>query len=147
MKKLLFFASLLLLTSFALPAGDKNEQPFERTFYNQENQITIALDLYDTTLVAPNYSFLGKLNGYMTGRLYDVWFVTDFKIKKGKATVRFSNDLGSDEQEICFTFDKNGQLLYETVGNNVIRRAENRKWIKLPTKMLFVSKDSKAKKP
>ena len=113
----------------------------------QENQITIALDLYDTTLVAPNYSFLGKLNGYMTGRLYDVWFVTDFKIKKGKATVRFSNDLGSDEQEICFTFDKNGQLLYETVGNNVIRRAENRKWIKLPTKMLFVSKDSKAKKP
>ena len=54
MKKLLFFASLLLLTSFALPAGDKNEQPFKGTFYTQESQLTMARELYDTTFVAPH---------------------------------------------------------------------------------------------
>ena len=77
MKKLLLCLPLLLLASW-MPEGD--DHAFKGTFYNKENDITIALDLYDTTLVAPNYSFLGKLNGYISGKLYDTWFATSHKI-------------------------------------------------------------------
>ena len=137
MKKLYFFL-ITLLTATTCVAEQKSV--FKGTFYNKENDITIAIDLYDTTIVSPNYSFLGKLNGYMTGRLYDAWFVTSFHLENNKATVKFSNDLGSDVQEVLFTFDDKGQLVYSAQGANVVRRAENRKWIKLPDKMIFVEK-------
>lgn len=143
MKKLLL-ATITLLSLTAIAAQEK--QLFKGTFYNSDNNITIAIDLYDTTLVAPNYSFLGKMHGYMTGRLYDVWFITDCKVEKNKAYATFSNDLGADEQEILFTFDKKGRLVYETQGSNNIRRVENKKWVKLPTKMVFENKNATKQK-
>ena len=82
------------------------------------------------------------MHGYMTGRLYDAWFITDCKVEGNKAAVKFSNDLGADEQDILFSFDKQGRLLYEVQGANNVRRVENRKWVKLPAKMVFENKDS-----
>lgn len=133
----------ILFAILTLAIGNaKNNKPFKGTFYNKENNITIAIDLYDTTIVSPSYAFLGKLNGYMTGRLYDAWFVTDYKITGDKAIVDFSNDMGSDAQKILFSFNDKEELCYEAQGNNAIRRAENRKWIKLPTKMIFINRDA-----
>jgi len=137
-KLLLAVAAIIGFT--ALFAQDK--RMFKGKFYNRQNGITIAIDLYDTTVTAPNYSFLGKMHGYMTGRLYDAWFITDCKVEGNKAAVRFSNDLGADEQDILFSFDKQGRLLYEVQGANNVRRVENRKWVKLPAKMVFENKDS-----
>lgn len=139
MKKTFFLIIALFSVLFCF-AQEQKEGPFKGTFYNSENDITIAINLYDTTIVSPNYSFLGKLNGYMTGRLYDAWFITTFKITDGKALVNFSNDIGADAQEVLFYFDDKGQLIYEAQGTNVIRRAENHKWIKLPIKMTFIDK-------
>ena len=115
---------------------------FKGTFYNRENGITIAIDLYDTTITATNYSFLGKMHGYMSGRLYDVWFITNCKVEDNSAYVTFENDLGADEQNVRFSFDKQGRLLYETQGANNIRRVENKKWVKLPAKMVFENRMS-----
>ena len=139
MKKTIFLIVTLISSVFCI-AQKQEEGLFKGTFYNDENDITIAINLYDTTIVSPNYSFLGKLNGYMTGRLYDAWFITTFKITGEKALVNFSNDIGSDSQQILFYFDDKGQLIYEAQGTNVIRRAEDHKWYKLPTKMIFIDK-------
>lgn len=128
----------ILLCSFT----QEEKRPFKGSFFNKENNIRLEIDLYDTTVVAPAYSFLGAMNGYMTGNLYDAWFVTAHDIKKGKATVKLSNDLGADTQELLLYFNKEGKLIYETRGTNVIRRAENHKWIKLPDKMIFERKNS-----
>ena len=136
MKRLLLLSSLtfvLLLCAFA----QDGKKPFKGTFFNKENNIRLEIDLYDTTVVVPAYSFLGAMNGYMTGKLYDAWFVTAHNIKKNKATVKLSNDLGADTQELLLYFNKEGKLVYETQGGNVIRRAENGKWVKLPERMLF----------
>ncbi len=139
MKKLLFaFAVFIGVT--AISAQEK--RLFKGTFYNRENGITIAIDLYDTTITATNYSFLGKMHGYMSGRLYDVWFITNCKVEDNSAYVTFENDLGADEQNVRFSFDKQGRLLYETQGANNIRRVENKKWVKLPAKMVFENRKS-----
>lgn len=136
MKRLLL--SLTCLIVVLGTASAQSTRPFKGNFYNKENDIRLSIDLYDTTIVAPAYAFLGKMNGYMTGRLYDVWFITKCQIKDGKAHVEFSNDIGADTQDVIFTPDSAGNLLYEARGTNVIRRAERGKWIKLPTKMTFV---------
>lgn len=135
--KRLFLSIICLIVVFA-SASAQGSRAFKGNFYNKENDIRLSIDLYDTTIVAPAYAFLGKMNGYMTGRLYDAWFITKFKITNGKAQVQFSNDIGADSQDVVFTPDSAGNLLYEARGTNVIRRAERGKWIKLPTKMTFV---------
>ncbi len=135
----LFF--FLFAFSFVVGSSAQDaKRPFKGSFYNKENDIKLELDLYDTTIVAPSYSFLGAMNGYMTGNLYDIWFVTDHSVKKNKATVKLTNDLGADTQELILYFNKEGKLMYETSGTNFIRRSENRKWVKIPEKMVFERK-------
>lgn len=140
------FGLLMCLAAFNLTVAAQIQRPFKGNFYNRENDIRLCIDLYDTTVVAPAYAFLGKMNGYMTGRLYDAWFITSCKIKDGQALVEFSNDIGADSQEVVFTPDSAGNLLYEARGTNVIRRAERGKWVKLPTKMTFIRNGRNASK-
>ena len=115
-------------------------QSWKGEFYNADEDVRLRIDLYEASITAPNYDFLGKLNGYLTGSLYDAWFLTTFEIKGDVATCKFSNDLGSETQTICFSFDDNGNLIYETKGGNAIRRNEHGKWVKLPSKLLFKRK-------
>lgn len=119
----------------------QNDRPYKGSFYNKENDLRLVIDLYDTTVVAPVYSFLGRMHGYLTGRLHDVWFITDCSLKDGKAYVEFTNDLGADSQDVVFSVTKDGNLIYNVQGTNYVRRAENGHWVKLPTEMLFVRRN------
>lgn len=129
---ILALCSLLLLTATAQTGRWKG------VFYNKEQDLRIQIDLYDTTVVATNYPFLGKLNGYLTGDIYDAWFLTTFEFDSTTAVCRFSNDLGSETQTIKLTFQENGTLLYETKNGNAIRKAVQGKWVKVPSELVFV---------
>ena len=58
-----FITLLLLLISHSIKA----QQPFKGKFYSKSNRITLVLDLYESSIEVPGYSFLGKMNGYMKG--------------------------------------------------------------------------------
>ncbi len=114
------------------------QQPFKGTFYNEENRVTIVLNLYEATLFAPNYGFLGELNGFMHGSgIYGMWFTTSHKIEGNTATLRMSNDIGSDAQTIVFHQLTDSTFSYKAVGGNEVKKAVGRKLVHIPSGMVF----------
>lgn len=116
------------------------QRPFEGHFYCKETGVNMYLNLYEETLLAPGFSFLGKMHGYMKDGIYGTWMITKFNIKDQKATIRFSNDIGSDSQDIEFTQKSDSLYTYHAVGANSIRRAVGRKLVKVTGDMVFVRK-------
>ncbi len=140
MRKFLCWA-LLLLPCLVRGGGDGD---FKGVFRNEENDIALHINLYDTVLVVPRFDFLGKMNGYMEGDVHEIWFVTSFSIKNSVAVLNLSNEMGSESQRITFSKMDSVHYKYEVNGTNAIRKIVNRKWVKLPPVMLFerVAQDS-----
>ncbi len=134
--KLLLFFCALMLAGGQLSAQTA-DRPFKGRFYNEENRIYLTLDLYEATLDAPGLSFLGKMNGFMNGNIYGIWLLTSHKIEGKTATLRFSNDQGSDAQTVRLTAQSDSVLIYKALDGNSIRRVEKRKLVKIPSEMTF----------
>lgn len=132
MKKILALF-LCLVSAFSLWA----QRPFEGHFYCKEVGVNLYLNLYEESLEAPGFSFLGKMHGYMRDGIYGTWMVTKCSVKKNTATIRFSNDIGSDIQDIEFKLLPDSTYSYHAVGGNAIRRAEGRKLVKVTGDMVF----------
>ncbi|MBR1711914.1 MAG: hypothetical protein IJ722_00715 [Alloprevotella sp.] len=124
-----------------VPPAVTDSLPFRGTFYCEEQGITLRLDLYGDGLDVPDYPFLGKTGGYMTGdtqeRLYGTWFLLSHKINANKAVLRMSNDIGSDAQTIEFTSLPDGTFAYRATGGNEVKRAVRRKLYKVVAEMVF----------
>lgn len=134
--KLLLFFCALMLAGGQLSAQTA-DRPFKGRFYNEENRIYLTIDLYEATLDAPGLSFLGKMNGFMNGNIYGIWLLTSHKIEGKTATLRFSNDQGSDAQTVRLTAQSDSVLIYKALDGNSIRRVEKRKLVKIPSEMTF----------
>ena len=112
-------------------------RPFEGHYYCKETGVNMYLNLYEETLEAPGFSFLGTMNGYMKDGIYGTWMITKCTIKKNTAIIRFSNDIGSDAQDIEFTLNNDSTYSYHAVGGNAIKRAVGRKLVKVTGDMVF----------
>lgn len=135
---LLLLLCLLPWSSHAQTAHSTAAQrPFEGHFYCKETGTNIYLNLYEETLEAPGFAFLGKMNGYMCGSIYGVWMLIKHEVKGTRALLRFSNDIGSDSQDIEFTQTSDSTYTYRAVGGNAIRKAVGRKLVKVPADMRF----------
>ena len=97
----------------------------------------LYLNLYENTLTAPGFDFLGTMHGYMSGNIYGTWMLTRHEIKGKTAHLRFSNDIGSDAQDIEFTQTSDSTYQYRATGGNAIRRAVGRKLVKVTDLMEF----------
>ncbi|MCG2650969.1 hypothetical protein [Alloprevotella tannerae] len=132
-----FTTLLLLLISHSINA----QQPFKGKFYSKSNHITLVLDLYESSIEVPGYSFLGKMNGYMKGNssgdLYGVWLIVTHKVQANKATLRFVNDIGADTQEVEFTINSDGTYSYKAIGKNFIKKAIGRRLESIPAQLKF----------
>ncbi len=140
------FRTAALLSAFALlfqpsaQAQNTVEQPFRGHFVCKEHNVHLCLDLYEATLEAPGFAFLGKLNGYMNGSIYGTWMLTRHETADGKALLRFANDIGSDTQDVELTLTSDSTFQYRALGSNAVRRAVGRKLVKTEGKMNFVRK-------
>ena len=114
------------------------------SFYKADQGVTLTINLIDTCVVAPNYEFLGKLNGYLWGNLHESWFVTSYQLKEGKAILHLSNEMGSEDQVLLLTALDRSQIKMDIEGSNGLRRVEHRKWVKLPTTLILHRVDSPA---
>lgn len=128
----------IALALFPLKAYMQAAKPFKGRFVCDANKITMQLDLYETSLEAPGLSFLGKVNGYMHGAgVYGVWLLTGFSVKDGTATLRMSNDTGSDSQTIEFKMQTDSLFHYKAVGGNAVKKAQGRRLVKIEPEMDF----------
>lgn len=113
---------------------------FQGVFYNEEIGLNIHLDLPDENLYVPDMAFLGPVGGYLDGRIYGVWMLISYNIKGETATLRFTNDIGSDSQTIVLSHKGNGVFDYRTVEGNNIRKVQNRKLVRIADRMQMKKK-------
>lgn len=140
MKRLFTTCIILLMLGFLTQLGAQNStilRPFEGHFYCKDTGVHIHLNLYEANLEAPGFSFLGKMNGYMIGGIYGTWMLISHQLKGKKALLRFSNDIGSDSQDIEFTQITDSTYTYRAINGNAIRRAVGRKLVKVTGDMQF----------
>lgn len=137
MKKLIALLLALALQQAVVLA--QTASPFNGTFKCEETGLMIHLDLDNESLEIPGMSFLGLSHGYLDGisnnHVYGVWMLIKHSVEGKKAKLRFTNDIGSDSQDIVLTLVNDSTLQYNATGNNVIRKVEGRKLVKTPSAM------------
>lgn len=112
-------------------------EPWKLWLGNAEEKVVLRIDLNEESVTVPGMEMFGPQNGYLGGPgVYGVWTVTSFKVESDKtATLRLSNDLGSETQSIVLTQQTDSTYLMELKGGIVVKRAVNRKLVKIPQKM------------
>lgn len=117
---------------------------FKGDFVNEETGIQIHLDLEEETIEVPGLSFIGPTHGYLDGKtnnhIYGTWMLVKFSVEGRKAKLRFTNDIGSDSQDIVLVYTDDTHITYETTGGNCIKRVENRKLVKTPSSTVLHKK-------
>ena len=125
----------ILVSAISLSAAA--DEPWKLWLGNTEEKVVLRIDLHEETVTVPGMEMFGPQNGYLGGGgVYGVWTVTSFKVESDKtATLRLSNDLGSETQSIVLTQQTDSTYLMELKGGIVVKRAVNRKLVKIPQKM------------
>ena len=133
MKARLLALLMPLMTVVAIQA----DEPWKLNLDNKEEQVTLKLNLHEETIDVPGMDIFGPMNGYMAGKgVYGTWRVTSFTIKDDHtATLRLSNDQGSETQSIRLTWKNDSTYLMELQDGVVVKRAVNKKLVKLPPRM------------
>lgn len=144
MKRTTAFYALLLVAAGSLPA----QRPFKGTLYSKEEKLNLVIDLYEETVEVPGMEMFGPMQGYLNGDVYGVWSVTSAEVKDNRtALVRLSNDLGSETQEVELHRENDSLYVFRQLGGVAIKRAVNRKLVKLPARILFIKKEAPTAKP
>lgn len=112
----------------------KAQGPWKFKLLCPEENVRLHIDLYEETINVPGMEMFGPQNGYLGGNIYGVWTVTSFKIQDDKvATLKLSNDLGSETQKVILTQQSDSIYTLRFDGTNVVKRAVGRKLVKLPS--------------
>ncbi len=129
MKRILFlFFIALSLSSTVMAQG-----PWKLKLLCPEEDVRLHINLYEESIKVPGMEMFGPMNGYLGGNIYGVWTVTSFKIQDDKtATLRLSNDLGSETQKATLTQQSDSLYLLHLDGANVVKRVVGKKLVKVP---------------
>ena len=112
--------------------------PWKLSLTDPKEKVTLTIDLHEESIEVPGMEMFGPMNGYLGGNIYGVWAVTSFKIKKDKATLRLSNDLGSETQEAELTQTSDSTYTLKLLGSTVVKRAEGRKLVKITSTLKMI---------
>lgn len=124
----------MLLSTLSVMA----EGPWKFIMRTEKSKINLYLDLYEESINVPGMDMFGPMNGYISGNVYGVWPVTSFEIVDDKqAKVRFSNDLGSETQEVLLTLQGDSICKMELKGGVVVKRVEGKKLVKIDANQEF----------
>lgn len=124
----------LILIGLGFGTSVLAQGPWKVKLYCPEESVRLHIDLYEESVEVPGMEMFGPMNGYLNGNIYGVWTVTSFKIQDDKtATLRLSNDLGSETQKAILTQQSDGLYLLHFDGINVVKRIEGKKLVKAPT--------------
>ena len=103
------------------------------------------MDLENSTIIVPQQEIFGEIPGYL-GDNKDArkWLFTDAKITSdNKATISIINDYGSEDLTASLQILNDTTYILNQESGSTIKVARNRKWVKLPQKLIFIKKDMK----
>lgn len=136
--------------SMQASAQTENRKIFHTYLYNEEYQVWLDINFYENNIIVPSQELFGDLPGYL-GAKRDTrkWLITEASIKDNTATLTIINDYGSEDLIATLTYNKDAQLqpdgsliggtytLTQKSGSTM-KIVVNRKWVKLPKKLVFI---------
>ena len=113
---------------------------FKGELYNKEYNVYLRIDFYRKQICVPGQSVFGEVPGffgdYEDGRK---WLFTDAELVNARcAKLQIVNDYGSEDLEATLTCEKDGSFTLTQGSGSTIKIARNRKWVKMPGKLVFV---------
>lgn len=141
MKQLIITALFLILP---IMINAQESCPFKGKIYNDEYQVWIEMDFYDNDISVPGQAIFGKLPGYFGAKRDSrKWLITDAEISGNTASISIINDYGSEDLTATLTQKSDGSYIFEQKRGSTLKIAVNRKWVKLPKKLVFTLKSDK----
>lgn len=113
---------------------------FKGYLYNSEYQVFLRINFADNNVVSATQPMFGEMPGYLGARRDPrEWFITSAKVTgKRSAKLCITNDYGSEDLTATLTCDNDTTFTLTQDSGSRMRIAVNRKWVKLPAKMVFV---------
>lgn len=132
--------SVFLFLFAALQANSQNDSIFNRTIYNNEENIYLVMNFYENNITVKDQEFMGEMSGYL-GDFKDFrkWFILDAEIiNQNTAHLSITNDEGSEDLTATLIYNPEAQTytLKQEEGSP-LRTARNRKWHKLPKNIIY----------
>lgn len=135
----LIITALVFMLSIIVKAQDTF--PFKGKIYNEEFQVWIEMNFYENNIMVPGQNILGELPGYFGAKRDNrKWLITDAEISDDVAQISIINDYGSEDLTATLTINGDGTYTLERIEGSVMKIAVNRKWVKLPKKIVFKRK-------
>ena len=137
----LIFILFSLLVSISSTAQEQADSLFRVHLENDEYQVWMDLNLYDNDIVVPGQDILGALPGYLGARRDPrKWLVLESVIEGKTATLTIVNDYGSEDLQASLVPNGDGTYMLTRLSGSTIKIVVDRKWVKLPKKLVFKRK-------
>lgn len=113
-----------------LPA--QNQNMYNGHFSHIDDDFHLYID-FDKGIEVPGFSFLGFVDGYISGKVNGIWLVTTHEVDSEKCVLRLSDDQGSDSQILHLRILNDSTLQIKIIGNHNLKRLQKRKYSKFPS--------------
>ena len=132
----------VLVAFFTVSANAQGSSIFKGYIYNGDYQVYINMDLYKNNITVPNQEIYGELPGYFgANRDTRKWLFTSAEITDSTtAKLDITNDYGSEDLEATLKKLPNGTYELEQKEGSTMKIAVNRKWVKIPKKIIFTKR-------
>lgn len=97
------------------------------------------MDLENSSIIVPQQEIFGKIPGYLgDNKDSRKWLITNATITSdGKASLSIINDYGSEDLKATLQMLNDTTYILLQESGSTIKLARNRKWLKLPQKLIF----------
>ena len=144
--------TILLITLFSLFCSNINAQDnatacdstvFIGEYYNDEYKVFIKINFVDKDILVPGQEILGELDGFFgSTQSSHIWAITSSDIKGDTAQIEVINNYGSEDFTATIIIKNDGTLEFKHLSGSTFKFPVNKKWQKLPSKLLFIKKQS-----
>ena len=136
----------ILTVFFALSSMMTMAQTDSTTFkgyiYNKEYDVYLEINFYKNDIKVPGQEVFGTMAGFFgdkrDGRK---WLITDAQLEGKTAHLSITNDYGSEDLTADLTAYEDGKTFeLKQLKGSTIKIARNRKWVKMPKKLIFLKR-------
>ena len=106
------------------------------------NRVNLDIDFYHKNLKVPGQEVFGEMPGYFGDRLDSrKWLITDADVDGKIAHLSIINDYGSEDLVADLVLLSDGTYELQQKEGSSIKIARNRKWVKIPKKLVFIKEN------
>lgn len=135
--------TICLLCMIAIMTSAQEKKPFHCELYNEEYKVYFVLNLYEKNVIVPGQEVFGELDGFLGSKqCTQVWAIASSKINSdNNAEIVLINNYGSEDLVATLTYNKDNTYTYKFKEGSTLKFPVNRKWQKIPKKLVFNKKE------